>query len=97
MQYKLSSAAAQDIEEIYLYGYMRFGEAQADIYAAMPEDRIAIICANPRIGRLDSRVNPAVRRFECGRHVVFYDLLEDHILIVRILHGATDYVAHMGG
>ncbi len=97
MKYKLSSAAAKDIEEIYLYGYMQFGESQADLYAAMLENRIAIICANPRIGRIDSRVRPAVRRFECERHVIFYDALEDHILIVRILHGATDYVVHLGG
>ena len=97
MQYKLSNAAARDLEEIYLYGYMQFGEAQADYYAAMLENRIAIICANPGIGRIDSRVNPAIRRFECDRHVIFYDLLEDHILIVRILHGATDYVQHLGG
>lgn len=97
MKYKLSSAAARDLEEIYLYGYMKFGEAQADLYAATLEDRIALLCANPRIGRIDARVNPAVRRFECERHVIFYDLLEDHILIVRILHGATDYVWHLGG
>lgn len=95
MNYKLSNAAAQDIEEIYLYGYIQFGEAQADIYASMLENRIALICANPKIGRVDSRVNPAIRRFECERHVIFYDLLVDHILIVRILHGATDYVQHL--
>ena len=97
MKYKLSGAAARDIEEIYLYGYIAFGESQADLYAAMLEERFDIICANPKIGRLDSRVNPAIRRFECERHVIFYDLLEDHILIVRILHGATDYVRHFMG
>lgn len=97
MEYKLSRAAALDINEIYLYGHIQFGEAQADLYATMLENRITIICANPEIGRIDSRVNPAIRRFECERHVIFYDVLEDHILIVRILHGATDYVRHLGG
>ena len=111
VKYKLSSAAARDIEEIYLYGYKRFDDmatperspgfakarAQTDHYAAMVENRIAIICADSRIGRIDSRVNPEVRRSECERHVIFYDLLEDHILIVRILHGVTDYVQHLGG
>ena len=94
MKYKISSAATRDIEEIYLYGFIQFGEAQADHYAETLENRIAIICAHPRLGRIDSRVNPAIRRFECERHVIFYDLFEDHILIVRILDGATDFVAH---
>lgn len=97
MDYTLSAAAEIDIEEIYLYGFIQFGEAQADQYAAMLENRITILCANPKLGRIDARVNPAIRRFECDRHVIFYDLLEDHILIVRILHGAADYVAHLAG
>jgi toxin ParE1/3/4 len=96
VNYKLSSAAARDIEEIYLYGYVQFGEAQADLYAVTLENRIAMICANPKLGRTDARVTPAIRRFECQRHVIFYDLLDEHILIVRILHGATDYVVHLG-
>lgn len=97
MKNKLSNAAARDIEDIYLYGFIEFGESQADQYTAMLESRIAILCANPQIGRIDSRVNPAIQRFECERHVIFYDLLAEHILIVRILHGATDYVQHLGG
>ncbi|MFZ5835229.1 MAG: type II toxin-antitoxin system RelE/ParE family toxin [Pseudomonadota bacterium] len=97
MDYSLSAAAEIDIEEIYLYGLIQFGEAQADHYAAMLEDKIAILCANPKLGRIDARVNPAIRRFECERHVIFYDVLEDHILIVRILHSAADYVAHLAG
>lgn len=97
MDFTLSRAAAQDIEEIYLYGFTRFGEAQADLYAGIFEDRIAMICANPEMGRLDARVSPAIRRFECERHVIFYDLLEDHILIVGIQHGAADFVTHLSG
>jgi len=95
MDYILSGAAARDLEEIYMYGFIRFGEARADLYTASLEDSIAILCANPELGRLDARVNPAIRRFECELHVIFYDLLEDHMLIVRILHGAADFVAHL--
>jgi toxin ParE1/3/4 len=95
MEFQLSKAASQDLEDIYLYGYIHFGEKQADLYAGLLEDRIDIICKNPKIGRIDSRINPAIRRFECESHVIFYDVKEDHIVIVRILHGATDYVQHM--
>lgn len=95
MKYILSKAASKDLEEIYIYGFIHFGEAQADYYALSLENQIGIICANPKIGRLDSRVNPAVRRFECESHVIFYDIVDDYISINRILHGATDYVQYL--
>lgn len=95
MKYILSKAASKDLEEIYVYGYIQFGEQQADSYARSIEDKIEIICNNPKIGRLDERINPAIRRFECDRHVIFYDLVKDSILVVRILHGSTDYVRYL--
>lgn len=92
MKYILSTAASRDLEEIYLYGYIHFGENQADEYAQIIENKINIICDNPKIGRLDKRINPAISRFECESHIIFYDILDASILIVRILHGATDYI-----
>ncbi len=92
---KISEKAAQDIETIYLYGFIHFGEAQADEYAAIFKDRIDILSQYPEIGRLDSRINPAVRRFDIESHVVFYDVFQDHILIVRILHKATNFIQHL--
>lgn len=95
MKYQLSRAVAQDLEDIYLYGFIHFGEVQADNYAETLENQIGIICSNPEIGRMDTRVNPAVRRFESESHVIFYDIDDNHIVIVRILHGATDYVQYL--
>ncbi len=95
MKYILSTAASKDLEEIYIYGYIHFGEKQADDYAQTIENKITIICENPKIGRLDKRANPAIRRFECESHVIFYDVHEDFISIIRILHGATDYVQYL--
>ena len=95
MRYVLSTAASIDLEEIYLYGFIQFGENQADEYVLSIENKLNIICDNPKIGRLDKRVNPAVRRFECESHVIFYDVHEGYISVIRILHGATDYVQYL--
>lgn len=95
MHYQLTKAAAQDIEEIYLYGFMQFGEAQADHYAAVLEERIELLCKNPLLGRIETGIHPAIRRLECESHVIFYDLTDTHIVVVRILHGATDYLRHL--
>ena len=95
MKLKISKAASQDIENIYLYGFLTFGETQADVYIAALNDRFELLCSNPEIGRLDTRVNPAVRRFDFESHVIFYDAEDKHILVVRVLHKSMDFVKHL--
>jgi toxin ParE1/3/4 len=95
MRFKLSTQASHDVEDIYLYGYINFGEEQADLYSSRMHKCIEILCANPEIGRLDIRVNPAVRRFDFESHVIFYDIEADSILIVRVLHRSMDFVQHL--
>ena len=84
--------ASRDIDEIYLYGLINFGEDQADLYSEkMKRFMLETLRHNPEIGRLDTRVNPAIRRFDFERHVIFYDVTETEIVIVRILHGSFAY------
>ncbi len=95
MNCRFTRAAERDIEEIYRYGLIQFGEMQADRYAQGMGECFDLICGNPGIGRLDTRITPAVRRFEFKSHVIFYDIEQDAIRIVRVLHGAADFVRHL--
>jgi toxin ParE1/3/4 len=95
MHFKLSNRASHDVEDIYLYGFITFGEEQADLYSLRMHTCIDILCANPEIGRLDIRVNPAVRRFDFESHVIFYDVEDGLIFIVRTLHRSVDFVQHL--
>lgn len=93
---KFSQQASRDIDEIYLYGFINFGENQADLYSEKMKNLILeTLCRNPLIGRLDGRVNPAIRRFDFESHVIFYDVTDTVIFIVRILHGSVDFVKHL--
>ncbi len=95
MHFKLSAQASRDVEDIYLYGFINFGGKQADLYSVKMHRCIDILCDNPEIGRLDIRVNPAVRRFDFESHVIFYDIEDGSILIVRIMHRSMDFVQHL--
>ena len=88
--FKLSNEADQDLRGIYLYSYQEFGEDQADKYLLGLEKTFQMISDNPRIGRERPDIDHLVRCVEHGKHVIFYDLYEDHILIVRVLHGRMD-------
>jgi len=91
---KFSRLASSDIDEIYLYGFINFGEQSADLYLYKMKDTLKIICENPNIGRLDTRLNPAIHRFDFDQHVIFYDVTPTEILIVRILYKNMDFVRH---
>ena len=93
---KFSQQASRDIDEIYLYGLTNFGDDQPDIYSEKVKNLVLeTLCRNPEIGRLDTRVNPAIRRLDFESHVIFYDVTETDIVIVRILHGSMDFVKHL--
>ncbi|MGN7503637.1 MAG: type II toxin-antitoxin system RelE/ParE family toxin [Alphaproteobacteria bacterium] len=36
-----------------------------------------------------------MRRLDFESHVIFYDVTETDIVIVRILHGSMDFVKHL--
>ena len=95
MKIQYSNAASKDLEDIYLHGLLNFGGKQADSYAVTIKRGLEIIGFNPEIGRMDTRVNPAVRRFEIESHVVFYDVSDELVLVVRVLHKASDFVIQL--
>lgn len=92
---KLSRQASLDVDEIYLYGLINFGEDQADLYLAKIQNCLKTLQTNSEIGRLDTRVNPAIRRFDFERHVIFYDINDTEIVVVRIIHCSMDFVRHL--
>ena len=92
---QFSQQASHDIDEIYLYGLINFGEEQVDLYVSKMKNFLEMMRSNPEIGRLDTRVNPAIRRFDFESHVIFYDISDNDIIIVRILHGSMDFVNHL--
>lgn len=58
---------------------------QAETYLIELESLFELIAANPRMGRLhDTRTRKVVH----GRHVIFYRMVGEVVVIGRILHGA---------
>lgn len=92
MKLVLSRRASQDFDEIYQYGFSKFGEHQADKYAINLSSCLETISLNPEIGRFDTRVSPAIRRHEHLNHIICYDVIENEIIIVRILHKSMNFL-----
>jgi toxin ParE1/3/4 len=83
---RLSRSAKADLLSIGAYTLHTWGPLQAARYLGGLEHCATLLAGNPSLGRACEWIRPGLRRFETGRHVLFYRQQEDGILISRILH-----------
>lgn len=95
--YTLSLQAERDVEEIWQYTELEWGEEQADIYVQRIEDALTGLAKNPGIGRQRDEVRPGYRSLLVERHIVFYRLHEGQVEVARILHASMDVFGHSLG
>jgi len=68
------------------YTTEKWGQDQAVRYISDLRECMALLAGKPSMGRAWNSLTPELRRHEHGKHVVFYTIEPDGILIVRILH-----------
>lgn len=85
-QVRFSGEAEEDIDRIAAYTTSTWGQRQTDQYLATLEDGFDLLAQNPAIGRPCDSIRAGLRRFEIGRHVVFYLVEPGGVLVVRVLH-----------
>lgn len=91
MPYSLSKAANEDIFDIYYYGLVEFGEAQADAYYQRLLDACEMLAEHPNAGHSRGYFDPPSRTYPVGAHVIAYDVVDERIEIVRILSARQDW------
>ena len=83
---KLSRAAKADLVQIGAYTIQTWNAEQAKRYLGEIEHCARTLSEKPLLGRSCDEIRPGLRRFEKGRHVLFYRQVTGGILISRILH-----------
>ena len=87
MPFRLSTAAAGDLDGIRAFTLERWGRAQWLVYYGTLARAFERIAAEPETGRRRDGFRPGMRSMPCGLHVVFYQELGDGVIgIVRVLH-----------
>lgn len=90
MSYHLTEEAERDILDTYIYSYREFGEQKAEDYHQALAEHFSLLAANPRLGADFSTVKAQVRRSTCLSHSVYYRLISNEVLILRVLHQSRD-------
>jgi toxin ParE1/3/4 len=90
----LLAAASQDIEAILEYGDHHHGLNQALAYVAKLNTCIEMLRYRPGIGPFHPLLNGNVQSIRQGQHRIYYRVVDEKLLIIRILHVRCDVTLH---
>ncbi|MFC3693321.1 type II toxin-antitoxin system RelE/ParE family toxin [Chenggangzhangella methanolivorans] len=82
----LAPQAERDLRDLYVYGAEAFGRTAALTYVDQLLACCATLAEQPRMGRAADAARRGARRFEHGRHVIYYEERPPGVLILAIIH-----------
>ncbi len=88
--YILSKKTQEDIDAIYEFGVLQFGEDQALNYLIELRAHFELLLKNPEIGKKRKEIKDGLYSLPYASHIIFYRILKNHLRIVRVLHGSRD-------
>lgn len=88
--YILSEIADKDLEDIFDYTLDEFGFDQAEKYLLEIEEIFQNLIVNPQLGKKRDEIKKGLYSFPKDNHIIFYRIFDNHIRIVRVLHGSRD-------
>lgn len=96
--YRLTAAAEDDLDRLYIYGVANFGLDQTERYTAGLIDHFAILGDAPLLYPAVDEVRVGYRRSVYRAHSVYYRIDGDDIEIVRVLgrEDRDEAFAHVG-
>ncbi len=96
-KYVLTRKAVADLENIWNYTVEVWSASQAEEYYLLLIDGFEELAANAEKGRNYDEIEPGLRGFRIGKHIVFYLVFKSRIEVVRVLHEQMDLKWHLTG
>lgn len=93
--FRLSALAKADLKDIGRYTQKTWGREQRNRYLAQLDASFHDLAQTPQKGRRCDDIREGYRKYQVGRHVIFYRQNDDDIEIIRILHDRMDAEANL--
>lgn len=93
MKVKVSQEAKNDLVDIAEYTQKKWGVRQRQKYIGLIQGQFKHIAQNPLACRKRTEYNPQIRISHVGQHLVVYLIIDEDILVIRVLHGSADFEA----
>jgi toxin ParE1/3/4 len=94
-EYLLSPAAEKDIESIWRYTRQHWSAAQADGYTGILVSAFEELAQSPKDAPSCDHIRRGYCRQHVERHTIYFQLTDDCIIIVRVLHDRMDAKRHL--
>lgn len=95
MQIQVTESAYNDLLEIWRYGYEKWGDTAADQYLDYINHAVESLISNPIRYPLYASVNENFRLMPIKNHLIAYEVSNDAIIVLRVLHKNMDTEAHL--
>ena len=86
----LSNDADADLDGIFDYTETEHGFNQAVKYLSDLDNLFEQLVKNPNLGKERKEIKKGVYSIVEQEHIIFYEIQEEYILIMRVLHGRRD-------
>ena len=90
MQINLSKLASEDLIDIWLYGNEEWGASRADLYLDELDTAMRSLCSNSTRYPEYPETKPTCRLMPFRSHLIAYEIAENEVLILRVLHKNMD-------
>lgn len=87
--------AYADLEGIWLYTYVQWGEEQADRYMRQLDEQVTALALTPERGKSAEEVRTGYYSIHAGRHLIFYTFTDTIVSVRRVLHDQMDVGRHL--
>ena len=91
--YRLTPAAQEDLEDIWVYTAQTWSVDQAERYTDALEEAFDRLLIMPEMARERREFDPPVRVHPSAEHIIVYRIEQDHLAILRILGGRQDWLS----
>lgn len=91
-RYHISDSAKRDIAGIKNFTVEHWGKAKAREYAEGLRAKFRQLAERPQIGRLRAEIQTGLRSLLAMSHVIYYEVRNMDVYIVRVLHKSQDPV-----
>lgn len=89
-EYRLTPAAEQDLEAIWIHTAQHWSVAQASRYMDIMTAAFTSLARSPRTSPACDHIRPGYRRRSVEQHMIYFRITSYGIAIVRVLHQRMD-------
>lgn len=94
-EYRLTPAAEDDLEAIWIYTVQQWGIEQANRYTDLLTAAFAELAQSPKTAPACDHIRPGYRRWGVERHMIYFRATNYGIAVIRILHDRMDARRHL--